>query len=120
MVSAMRARAAASMKWRTTLQSLLLRRPSKKRPARPMGVQSNDAFSAEDFFARLAACCGPEVAPAMVSVVVAVLPFGVTVVGLKATVALEVGVSMAGKDIELSWLRTCVDGTRQSTVPPLS
>ncbi len=97
----MRARAAVSMKWRTTLQSLLLRRPSKKRPARPMGVQSNDAFSAEDFFARLAACCGPEVAPVMVSVMVAVLPFGVTVVGLKVTCAVEVGVSVAVKVIGL-------------------
>jgi hypothetical protein len=50
-----------------------------------MGVQSKDAFSAEDFFALLAACCGLEVAPAMVSVVVAVLPLGVIVVGLKVT-----------------------------------
>jgi len=66
-----------------------------------MGVQSNDAFSAEDFFARLAACCGPEVAPVLVSVVVAVLPLGVTVVGLKVTVALEVGVRVAGKLIGL-------------------
>src|ERR1700674_3982637 len=101
MVSAIRARAAASMKWRTTLQSLFFRRPIRKRPARPMGVQRKDAFSAENFLPPLAARCAPEVAPVMVSVVVAVLPLGVTVVGLKVTVALEVGVSVAVKVIGL-------------------
>src|SRR6266849_10795919 len=101
MVSAMRARAVASRKWRTTLQSLFLRRPSKKRPARPMGVHSKDAFSGENFVPRLAAWIGSEVAPVMVSVVVAGLPLGVTVVGLKVTVALEVGVSVAVKLIGL-------------------
>ena len=89
------------MKWRTTLQSLFLRRPSRNRPARPMGVQSKDAFSLEDFFPLSAASCALEVAPVMVSVVVAVLPLGVTVVGLKVTVALEVGVSVAVKLIGL-------------------
>jgi hypothetical protein len=55
----------------------------------------------EPFAARSDLDIAAAVAPVIVSVVVAVLPLGVTGFGLKVTIAFEVGVSVAVKVIGL-------------------
>ena len=100
-------RAAASRNWRAILRSPFFRQPSRKIPASPMGVHSANALRADNFEpflegevmepfpARSDFEIAAAVAPVIDSVVVAVLPLGVTGFGSKLTVAFEAGLRVA-------------------------